>query len=132
MRKLCRSVAAASDAASAAAVSCHSVRSTSGVRYSAPGIIGAVSTRDASSAVGECRCFRGWLQAQRGHVARRESAPPQEDRRQRLAHLAGTEPQQPLAAAARERLGQPRGDARVQFRRVGGVLEDQVRVWRET
>ena len=68
--------------ASAAAISCHSARSTSVVRYSAPAIIGAVNTRDASSAVGGCGYFRGWLQAQRGHVARRESAPPQEERRQ--------------------------------------------------
>ena len=61
-----------------------------------------------------------------------KAAPPQEERRQCLPHFAGTEPQQSLAAAARERIGQPRGDARVQFRRVGGFFEYQVRVRRET
>ena len=90
-RKLCRSVfAAASDAASAAAISRHSARSTSGVRYSAPAIIGAVSTSEASSASRRRRDLRhtrrpaGRLQAQRRHVARREAAPPEEDRRQGL------------------------------------------------
>jgi hypothetical protein len=51
LRKACRSVpAAATDTVVAVAISAHRSRSTEEVRYSAPGIIGAVNTSVASSA----------------------------------------------------------------------------------
>src|SRR4051812_10531534 len=66
------------------------------------------------------------LPAECRHVARREVPPPDEHGRQRLADLAGTKPQQPIAAAVGEGLAEPRGHGLIQGRRVGRGLAKQV------
>ena len=70
------------------------------------------------------------LQAQRRHVARRESAPPDEDRRQGCPTSPRAEPQQSLSASAGKRLGQTRRGGRVHLGRVVSGLADEMSVRR--
>ena len=111
----------------------------SAVRYSAPGISGAVSTRKPSSASSGGRTSSGaapilgagGLDAERQDVTGGEVAPPDEDRRQGLADLAGAEAQQALSAALGEGLLETGGDHLVHARGVGDWLADQAALGRE-
>jgi hypothetical protein len=58
------------------------------------------------------------VKTQRRRVARGETAPPAEDRRQSLPDLAGAEPQQPVTAAARERRAEAHGHGLVHAWRI--------------
>ena len=58
--------------------------------------------------LGERAVRGGWLEAERCDVGGREGAPPRQQRWQRVAGLAGAKLQQSVAAAARERDGEPR------------------------
>ena len=112
----------ASDAANAAPSSSHSASRISASRYSAPGIIGAVSTRVAISAslgggtLGRTRrrsdlrgCAWG-VQAQRPDIARRKVAPPDEDGRQGLADLTRPELHEAVPSTPAKSLGKPLRD----------------------
>ncbi len=72
------------------------------------------------------------MQAQRGHVARREGAPPREDGRQRPSHLPGPELHQARPAPLRERRGEARRHRLVQAGRICGLLQHEMAVRRQT
>src|SRR5208337_2678453 len=72
------------------------------------------------------------LHTQRRHVARRETAPPDEHRRQGLHDLAGPQTQQPMPAAQGERLAKPRRDGLVHAGRIVGRFADEMAVWCHT
>jgi len=71
-------------------------------------------------------CRPGSVQAQRCHVARRETTPPNEDWRQGLPHLAGTKPQQPLPASPRECFAKAGRYGLVHVGRIVGWLADEM------
>ena len=111
----------------------------SAVRYSAPGIMRRGQHQEAEfGLVGWPHLERrgailgaGGLDAERRDVTGGEVAPPDEDRRQGLADLAGAEAQQALAAALGEGLLETGGDHLVHARGVGDWLADQAALGRE-
>ena len=145
LRKVCKiGWLAASDAANAAPSSSHSASRTSAFRYSAPGIIGAVSTKVAiSPSVGggtagrrprttEPRGRARGEQAQRPHVSRREVAPPDEGGGQGLADLARPQLQKAVPGAPGERLLQTRHGLFMHRRRVFSPFGQKMPVRRQT
>ncbi len=111
------------------------------VRYSAPAIIGALSTREASSASrrrgdgrkggGLVGVRAGGVQAERADVAGGELAPPDEGGRQGLAELGGAQAHQAVAGSLGEGFGQAGRQLGFDVRRVVLVFDEKAAVWGE-
>jgi hypothetical protein len=71
------------------------------------------------------------VQAERGHKARCEVAPPDEDRRQSLAQLGGPEPEQPLPSALAKGYAKTRRNSLVHGGGIVGVPGHEIPLRRQ-